>query len=160
MKNFDVICPGCRQSFHRTTSAFNPYNTARGDMVHLKNPWRKWGWCSFGDAGNGLQPDIAESPSTYWSVMECPGCGTPLAPNGYLTVHNPDGGEFIPPGEDYYKPKPQGQPVLMTYTDEELEQEWAERIAEGLPKFACKVCGKVCKNALGLNSHMRSHKNG
>jgi len=25
--------------------------------------------------------------------------------------------------------------------------------------LACSVCGKTCKNALGLNSHMRSHGN-
>ncbi len=25
-------------------------------------------------------------------------------------------------------------------------------------KNQCEICGKVCKNALGLRSHMRSHK--
>lgn len=26
-------------------------------------------------------------------------------------------------------------------------------------KFICEVCGKVCKNQLGLNSHMKTHQN-
>jgi hypothetical protein len=30
-----------------------------------------------------------------------------------------------------------------------------EEVAEG---FKCEVCGKVCKNKIGLTGHMRSHK--
>jgi hypothetical protein len=30
---------------------------------------------------------------------------------------------------------------------------------EGTP-LTCEVCGKVCKNELGLSSHMKSHKEG
>lgn len=127
MKNLDVICPGCRKSYHTTTEAFNPYRPANGAMVRLKDPWRKWGWCSFGDAGNGLPPNIAERPDTYWSMMECPGCGAPLAPSGHLTVRYPGGRDFIPPGEDFYKPK-SNDPVIETYTDEELEAEWNARL--------------------------------
>ena len=26
-------------------------------------------------------------------------------------------------------------------------------------EFICEVCGKVCKNQLGLNSHMKTHQN-
>jgi len=114
----DVICPGCRKSFHVTTGAYSPHRPANGSMVRLKNPWRKWGWCSFGDAGNGLPPEIAERPDTYYSMMDCPGCGAPLAPNGKLTIREP----------------------------------------EPEPEFVCSVCGKACKSALGLNSHMRSHE--
>ena len=33
------------------------------------------------------------------------------------------------------------------------------RIVNKPPEFKCEVCGKVCKSALGLGSHMRSHKN-
>ena len=113
----DVICPGCRKSYHETTQAYDPDKTANGAMVRLKNPWRKWGWCTFGDAGNGLPPKIAERPDTYCSMMDCPGCGTPLAPSGKLTVND------IEPEEEH----------------------------------VCEVCGKVCKSALGLHSHMRSH---
>jgi hypothetical protein len=32
---------------------------------------------------------------------------------------------------------------------------WAVEEAE---EFKCDVCGKVCKNELGLNAHKRSHK--
>ena len=30
-------------------------------------------------------------------------------------------------------------------------------VQEGASDLACKVCGKECKSALGLSSHMRSH---
>lgn len=30
-------------------------------------------------------------------------------------------------------------------------------IVDGAEKHTCPVCGKECKNELGLNSHMRSH---
>jgi hypothetical protein len=156
MTGLDIICPGCRKSYHTTTAAFNPYQSPRGDMVHLKDPWRKWGWCSFGDALNGIPVEIAERKNTYWSMMECPGCGTPLAPSGTLTVKNPDGTDFTPPEPDFYKPK-DTDPVIQTWTDEDLEREWNERMVSNDTKLTCEVCGKVCKSALGLNSHMRSH---
>jgi hypothetical protein len=157
MVGLDVVCPGCRKSFHTTTQAFNPYKTANGAMLHLKDPWRKWGWCSFGDASNGLPPALAERPDTYWSMMDCPGCGTPLAPSGRLTVTHPDGSEFVPPDEEFYKPKETG-PVIEIYTDEDLEREWDERMSSNDPQFVCEVCGKACKSPLGLHSHMRSHE--
>lgn len=86
----DVICPGCRKSYHETTEAFDADKSPRGNMVKLKDPWRKWGWCSFGDAGNGIPPKMAESPRTLWSAMDCPGCGAPMAPSGKLLVKGVD----------------------------------------------------------------------
>lgn len=157
MIGLDVICPGCKKSFHTTTAAFNPYKTANGSMVYLKDPWRKWGWCSFGDTGNGLPPDIAETPRTYWSMMDCPGCGTPMASSGHLTVRYSDGSTFVPPGMDFYKPK-RHDPVIETYTDEELAAEWENRVVTQIPsKFICEVCGRECQSAAGLGAHMRIH---
>ena len=127
MKDLDVICLGCRKSFHSTTEAFNPYRPVRGHMVRLKDPWRKWGWCSFGDMDNGLPPRMAEKPATLPSMMDCPGCGAPLAPGGRLTVRCADGKPFVNPPEEFYKLKPFA-PVVPLYTDEELEAEWNERI--------------------------------
>lgn len=127
MKDLDVVCPGCRRSFHATTEAFNPYKTPRGHMVRLKNPWRKWGWCSFGDMDNGLTPWMAERPTTLPSAMHCPGCGAPMAPSGKLTVRCADGRPFVAPPEEFYKPK-LPEPLIPIYTDEELEAEWNERI--------------------------------
>ena len=86
----DVICPGCKRSYHETTPSFDGSASPRGNMVRLKEPWRKWGWCSFGDQGNGLPPKLAESPRTLWAAMDCPGCGAPLAPSGKLTVRVTD----------------------------------------------------------------------
>lgn len=130
MTGLNVVCPGCRKVYHETTDAYDPDKPANGSMVHLKDPWRKWGWCSFGDALNGIPPNIAERPETYWSVMECPGCGTPLAPGGRLLV------------------KGNG-----THSDaSEIISNDAQSI-----EFICQVCGKACKSPLGLSSHMRSH---
>lgn len=79
----DVICPGCKRSYHETTSTYDGTVVARGDMVRLKDPWRKWGWSTFGD---GLEPAIAETRRTLWSSMSCPMCNAPLAPGKRLTV--------------------------------------------------------------------------
>ena len=127
MKNLDVICPGCRENFHATTSAYNPYQPARGDMVRLRDPWRKWGWCSFGDGYDGRPPKIAETPNTLWAMMDCPGCGAPMALNGRLIVRNPDGSAFVPPPEDFYNPKP-AEIVIPVYSDDDLDAEWNARI--------------------------------
>ena len=94
MEGLDVVCPYCRKSYHATTDAYDPDKSPRGHMVRLKDPWRKWGWFSFGDGGNGLPPKIAERKTTYASDMCCPGCCAPLAPNGRLTVREPKSKEI------------------------------------------------------------------
>jgi len=86
-----VYCPGCKKSFHETTEHFDPEKPARGDMVRLVDPYRKWGWCSFGDQGNGLSPDRAERKGTYYSEMDCPGCGAAMAPHRFLYIKHADG---------------------------------------------------------------------
>ncbi len=48
-----------------------------------------------------------------------------------------------------------GQPVV------EVKAEVKEAVTvatEATDGFKCEVCGKVCKNKLGLSGHMRSHK--
>ena len=144
MIGLDVVCPGCRKVFHETTAAYDPDKPANGAMVRLKDPWRKWGWCSFGDANNGLPPDIAERADTYWSVMECPACGTPIAPSGHLTVSHRDGSPYEPVRPDESGVYHLDAPSLP---NEVIDP----------PPFMCDVCGKECKSAAGLGAHMRSH---
>ena len=42
-------------------------------------------------------------------------------------------------------------------TPEPVEQPKAHETVEDKPQFVCDVCGKVCKNSLGLGSHKKSH---
>ena len=139
MKGLDVRCPGCRNVYHETTEAFKPHKTARGDMLRLKDPWRKWGWSTF---DNGVEPKIAEKAATFYSDMTCPSCGAQMAPSGFLTVRNINGTEFIPGHE----PEPidntvDGKLVMgIDYSD--LEAEWNER--RGF--ISCPKCGKQYTN--------------
>ena len=119
MKGLSVVCPGCKQVFHETTDAFDPHRPANGAMVRLLDPWRKWGWCAFGN--DGLSPEIAEKPSTYWSMMECPGCCAPLAPGGRLTVvgdEDQDDGKIQCEYCDYRcKPSAMKRHITMKHTE-------------------------------------------
>ena len=90
MSGKDVICPNCYRSYHSTTEAYDPDKAARGDMCRLKEPWRGYGWCVYGDGDESLAPNLGELPSVYWSRMTCPGCTAPLAPSGKLTVRDPE----------------------------------------------------------------------
>jgi hypothetical protein len=96
MEGLKVVCPSCRKVYHETTKHFDPDKSLRGHMVRLLDPWRKWGWCTFGDADNGLPPALAESERTYWSEMDCPGCGSPLAPSQTLMLRNQDDTDYVP----------------------------------------------------------------
>ncbi len=40
----------------------------------------------------------------------------------------------------------------------ELLPEATESTTEGANDLVCSVCGRECKSALGLKSHMRTHK--
>jgi len=91
MQGLKVKCPNCKKIMHETSEHFDPTIRCNGSMVRLLNPWRKWGWCSFGAEGDGRLPKHSEVKSTLASDMRCPSCDAPLAPSGYLTVLNMDG---------------------------------------------------------------------
>ena len=80
-----IRCPNCVQSFHETTEKFNPDVRPNGSMVRLRQPWRGWGWSPFGGE-DGRDIRFAESEATLCSDLRCPGCGSPLAPGGRLTI--------------------------------------------------------------------------
>lgn len=82
---FFVKCPNCGKCHHETTDKFDPNVRPNGSMVRLLDPWRKWGWTPFGGQ-DGRDIAYAESAATLASDMFCPGCGSPLAPGGRLTV--------------------------------------------------------------------------
>lgn len=54
---------------------------------------------------------------------------------------------------------PAARVPLMNKEIEEVKEETKEPKEE--PKeegFKCEICGKVCKNKIGMQSHMRTHK--
>ena len=71
----DIICPGCGQSYHQTTDAYNPDTDANPAMIQLKEPWAGYGW-----------DDLGKDPSAGYGCLVCPDCGTALAPSGKLRV--------------------------------------------------------------------------
>jgi hypothetical protein len=75
IKTMDVICPGCGQSYHGTTSSYSPDKDANPAMIQLKEPWLGWGW-----------DDLGKDPSAGYGCLVCPDCGSALAPSGTLTV--------------------------------------------------------------------------
>ena len=71
----DVLCPGCGQSYHSTTEHYNPNIDANPSMITLKEPYKSWGWAQ-----------ITSDPGMGYGCLECPDCGSPLAPSGILRI--------------------------------------------------------------------------
>jgi len=106
----DVKCPFCKQIYLQTTDQYDPNIKAHGAMVMLKYPWKKWRWPPFGD---GLSENQACKKSRSHFSMFCTGCGAGLCRSGKLLVME--------------RPKKPSH-ITVTYTDEELEREWNERL--------------------------------
>lgn len=150
MEGLRVKCTNCGQIRHETTEHYLPDQTPKGNFVRLIDPWKKWGWSTFDDEGNGIS-------TTPCSLMTCPGCSAQLAPSGRLTI-------FIEPE----KPKTQAEinqeriDALFQEPDEinktEKPKERMKVLLGEMDDLTCKICGKACKSKLGLGSHMRSHK--
>ena len=127
-----IKCPSCCDCYHETTENFNPDVQPNGSMVRLMEPWRGWGWSPFGD-DDDRDIEFAETAATLSSDLICPGCGSPLAPDGRLIVLFPD-------------------KSLSERNQEAINAAFTEE------PFACGICGKVCKTQLGMYSHMKVHK--
>jgi len=107
-------------------------------MVEMLNPWASWGWDNHQGA---MSADLC-----------CPLCEAPLAPGGRLHTVPDDYREIkLPPTLEE-----RNQAEIDAMFDEEAVDIEDEATIEVNP-HQCEVCGKVCKSALGLNSHMRSH---
>ena len=72
---FDVICPGCGQSYHTTTDQYDPEIDANPAMLELKPRYVSYGWES-----------LPSDPTMGYGCIECPDCGSALAPSGRMTV--------------------------------------------------------------------------
>uniref|UniRef100_A0A6M3LDE5 Uncharacterized protein n=1 Tax=viral metagenome TaxID=1070528 RepID=A0A6M3LDE5_9ZZZZ len=110
LAGLNVKCPVCTRVYLQTTDQYDPDIKAHGAMVTLKDPWKKWKWSPFGDGLNEKQA-CKESRSHF--SMFCTGCGAGLCRSGKLRVME----RPIEPSH-----------ITVTYTDEELEREWNERI--------------------------------
>lgn len=140
-----VKCPQCKRICHETTEAYNPDIRPNGSMVELLDPWKTWGWGKFGDNRIGGATIIA-------SAMECPLCQAPLAPSGRLSIVHDD-----IPAELHQKPlsvdneQEKEKNLNETKNDTDWKKDWIE-------SRTCPICKKVCRNKIGLSSHMRSHE--
>lgn len=90
-KGLPVICPGCGQSYHTTTEYYDRKKQANGAMCQLIEPYAHMGWAIYGDGATAYAPEQGQRDTVSASLMECPGCCNPLAPNGKLIVKEPSG---------------------------------------------------------------------
>ena len=74
-KNHDVICPGCRESYHLTTKTYRPNRDANAGMLELKAIYKSYGW-----------DEPVRDPTAGYGILICPDCEAPLAPSGRLEV--------------------------------------------------------------------------
>ena len=71
----NIVCPGCGQSYHTTTEQYDPNIDANPSMLKLKPKYISYGWES-----------LPSDPTMGYGCLECPDCGTALAPSGRLRV--------------------------------------------------------------------------
>lgn len=126
-EGFEVVCPNCRGRFHKTTAKFDNTKPTTGDMLTLHDKYGKKGF---------NWSTFPESPGMRAGDLECPQCGALYCQGGfYLKSIDP----------------------IPGYTAQvELEEKPNTVQEKAEEDFTCKNCGKVCKSAAGLKSHMKS----
>ena len=132
MEGIKIKCPNCREICFETTEKFRPDVTVNGSMVRTL-PRITW------------HIDWLCSDVTPAAQMTCPMCDVgQLAPSGRLLLVDP------PP---FKEPE-----IPQVETPAPVEEVAPEVKPEAPNPLICDICGKECKNQLGLNSHKRSHK--
>ena len=136
-KGHDVICPGCRESYHETTRRYNPNRDANAGMLKLKDEYISYGW-------DQPPPD----PTAGYGFLECPQCGAPLAPSGRLEVRER---EVSVDKRDIFGVPP-GQIEVVQQDDK------GDIKGFKCPHPDCVDSDKVFKTKANLGAHMRVHK--
>ena len=75
-----VVCRYCGGSHYETTDQYNANHTAHPGMIRMVEPYRSYGW-----------QEPPQDPTAGYGVLECCECGSPLAPEGYLTTRDQNG---------------------------------------------------------------------
>lgn len=73
--SFDVVCPSCGLSYNSTTKEYDPDIDANPAMLRLKERYKEYGW-----------DEIPADATRGYGCLECPECGSALAPDGKLKV--------------------------------------------------------------------------
>ena len=182
MKGMKVKCPQCARVLFETTEVYNPDSTLNGSMVKSLCTYQI-DWLTASTTGisemtcpeclaplavNGklivFEPQIKQEEEKAQEVFteeqkeiiqdvaiktEQLKTNVQVEPNEKLTFAGGNKTYLVPTGttdkllEDLFNMKPPKR-------DEPPQVEKSP--------FVCPACFKVCKNTLGLNSHMRSHK--
>ena len=166
-KGHEVICPGCRESYHETTKSYKPNRDANAGMLKLKDIYISYGW-------DQPPPD----PTAGYGFLECPNCSAPLAPSGRLEVRErelpADIKEILadtPSGDRLAIDMQQVQVDVinicpkcretgkMTPLEDDFETENKYVTCPIHGKFwFCKECGELFDKPVKLASHSRVHK--
>ena len=70
-----IECPNCKGVYHVTTEDFNPKLIVHPGMLTLIQTYADLYW-------DQPPPD----PSAGYGVLECPNCGSSIAPDGKFTI--------------------------------------------------------------------------
>ena len=143
MQGLKVKCTSCGKAMWETTEHYRPDETPKGNFLELIDPWKKWKWSAYDDECRAVS-------TTPANMMCCPACSAPLVKNGRLTVV-----------KDVKSLAAMNQEAMKVFEEAEEAPEPIKPIKQDIEpenELKCKVCGKVCKSALGLLSHSRTHK--
>ena len=159
MEGIKIKCPNCREICFETTEKFRPDVTVNGSMVRTL-PRITW------------HIDWLCSDVTPAAQMTCPMCDVgQLAPSGRLLLVDPPPMNVLTQEQkhsaleyvnkrteeffDDTEPVPTpDEPITTPFTSDGNQAPKPE----AQNPLICDICGKKCKNQLGLNSHKRSHK--
>jgi hypothetical protein len=155
-----VKCPNCKRTDFKTTMKYQPDVVPNGSFVHCLLPYPIDWLCT---------------STTLSAEMTCPECCAQLVLNGRLTVVEES--TTVNPPEETRVPTPD-EPITTPFTSDgnpqiieedskypddpkgsnDVTEEDLKMLAKINKSLVCDICGKECKNQLGLNSHKRSHK--
>lgn len=176
MEGIKIKCPNCREICFETTEKFRPDVTVNGSMVR-KLPRITWhiDWlCS--DVTPAAQMtcpmcDVGQlAPSGRLLLVDPPPMNvlTQEQKHSALEYVNKRTEEFFNDTEPVPTPD---EPITTPFTSDGNSapmEALVEKVNDATEKaidflnapnpLICDVCGKECKNQLGLKSHKRSHK--
>lgn len=97
------------------------------------------------------QPGFYGNVVNHYSHAKCKNCGKEVL---LFLKQAGQTWKIIDTAEEHKKAT-----TVSTQTVEKEPSKVIEKENNSSNEFICEVCGKVCKNQLGLNSHMKTHQN-
>lgn len=97
------------------------------------------------------QPGFYGNVVNHYSHAKCKNCGKEVL---LFLKQAGQTWKIIDTAEEHKKAT-----TVSTQTIEKESSKTIDKENSSSNEFICEVCGKTCKNQLGLNSHMKTHQN-